>query len=92
MEKRRAPHLRDVRMLPGLRAARERAGISQRGLARSLGMSQPFVNALERLRQGCRGDTLERLSGALGVDEATLTTPPPPEAAPDVPVPAAAVS
>ena len=51
-----------------LRAARERAGLSQRDLAERAATSQPAVNRYERGRVQPRADVLQRLLAACGSD------------------------
>ena len=52
--------------LPTLRAARHRAGLTQRELAERAGLTRVTVGNLER-GQGCRPGTARKLSEALGV-------------------------
>jgi transcriptional regulator with XRE-family HTH domain len=53
------------RLAAGLTALREQAGLSQRELARKMGISQPRVAAIERSRN-VTIDVLEQYVGALG--------------------------
>jgi DNA-binding XRE family transcriptional regulator len=57
--------------LPGLKAARRRAGLSQRALAERSGLSRDTVGALE-LRGRASAGTIAKLAAALGVGEAAL--------------------
>jgi transcriptional regulator with XRE-family HTH domain len=51
-----------------VRAARARAGLTQRGLAERAGLPQPTIAAIERGRQDPRYETLARLMRACGQD------------------------
>ncbi|GAA1705038.1 hypothetical protein GCM10009808_23770 [Microbacterium sediminicola] len=55
-----------------LREAREAAGMSMRALARSSGVSQPFLSLVERGQSAPSLSTLYRIAGALGVAPTTL--------------------
>lgn len=55
----------ELRLAAGLTALRERAGLSQRGLAQRLGVSQPRVAAIERSRNVTL-DVLEQYVSAVG--------------------------
>ena len=59
-----------------LRAARQRAGLSQRELAERAATSQPAVNRYERGRVQPRADVLQRLLAACDTDLAHETRPP----------------
>lgn len=53
--------------LPGLRAIRQEAGLTQRELAVRSGTGQGTVAKLETLRRGAYPRTIRKLSAALGV-------------------------
>jgi transcriptional regulator with XRE-family HTH domain len=55
----------ELRLAAGLTALREQAGLSQRELARRIGVSQPRIAAIERSRN-VTIDLLEQYVGALG--------------------------
>jgi transcriptional regulator with XRE-family HTH domain len=55
----------EFRLAAGLTALREQAGLSQRELARKIGVSQPRIAAIERSRN-ITIDVLEQYVGALG--------------------------
>jgi transcriptional regulator with XRE-family HTH domain len=55
----------ELRLAAGLTALRERAGLSQRELAKRVGVSQPRIAAIERSRN-VTIDILEQYVGALG--------------------------
>jgi transcriptional regulator with XRE-family HTH domain len=55
----------ELRLAAGLTALREQAGLSQRDLARRLGVTQPRVAAIEKSRN-VTIDVLEQYVGALG--------------------------
>jgi transcriptional regulator with XRE-family HTH domain len=55
----------ELRLAAGLTALREQAGLSQRELARKMGISQPRIAAIERSRN-VTIDVLEQYVGALG--------------------------
>ncbi len=55
----------ELRLAAGLTALRERAGISQRELAKRIGVSQPRIAAIERSRN-VTIDVLEQYVTALG--------------------------
>ena len=58
--------------LPGLRAARRRSGLTQRGLARAAGVGKGTVSELETGRRGAYARTTRRLASALGTEVADL--------------------
>ena len=60
--------------LPGLRAARQEAGLTQRELAARSGTGQGTVSKLEILRRGAYPRTIRKLSAALGVAPAALVS------------------
>ena len=66
---------RGTREVPGLRAARKRASLSQRDLEKLSGVS--YVN-VSRLENGQRAthETIDKLAGALGVEVEELLGPP----------------
>ena len=55
----------ELRLAAGLTALREQAGLSQRDLAKRLGVTQPRVAAIERSRN-VTIDVLEQYVGAVG--------------------------
>lgn len=55
----------ELRLAAGLTALREQAGLSQRELARRMGVSQPRVAAIEQSRN-VTIDVLEQYAGAIG--------------------------
>ncbi|HEV2859026.1 MAG TPA: helix-turn-helix transcriptional regulator [Solirubrobacterales bacterium] len=55
-----------------LRIARQRAGLTQQGLADRLGIHQSGVSAWERGRCVPKPETVNRLSDALGVEPSEL--------------------
>jgi transcriptional regulator with XRE-family HTH domain len=55
----------ELRLAAGLTALREQAGLSQRELARKIGISQPRIAAIERSRN-VTIDVLEQYVSALG--------------------------
>ena len=59
-------------MLPGLKRARERAGLSLRELSDASGMDYSMISKLENLRRGAQGRNVRRLAEALGVTPADL--------------------
>lgn len=59
-------------LLPGLRAARQGAGLTQRELATRSGTGQGTVSKLETLRRGAYPRTIRKLSAALGVAPADI--------------------
>lgn len=59
-------------LAPNLRAACQRLGISQEGLADSAGIDRTSVSALERGRYAASMDVIERLALALNVEPASL--------------------
>ena len=58
--------------LPGLRAARQRLGLTQRQLASRAGMGRGTICKLENLSRGAYPQSLQKLSAALGVTPAEL--------------------
>jgi len=54
--------------LPGLRAARQRRGLTQRELAKRAGVSPNSVNELETGRRGGYPTSVRRLARALDTD------------------------
>jgi DNA-binding XRE family transcriptional regulator len=64
-------HNRSV-LLPGLRQARQRAGVTQRELARIAGASKNTITELEVGRRGAYPRTVRRLAEALGTKVADL--------------------
>ena len=58
--------------LPGLRAARQKAGLTQSELAELAGVACGTVHRLETLERGCYPRTLRKLAMALGVAPAHL--------------------
>jgi transcriptional regulator with XRE-family HTH domain len=56
---------RNILLAQGLRAVRKRAGVSQKELARRLGVSQPRVAAIEKA-EDVNVSTLARYAAALG--------------------------
>lgn len=63
-------------LLPGLKAARLKAGLTQEQLAISAGLSSATVFKHEQGQvSGINGRTLEALARALGVDVASLFLP-----------------
>ncbi|MFN4251458.1 helix-turn-helix domain-containing protein [Deinococcus sp.] len=64
-------------LLPGLKAARSRAGLTQEQLASVAGISSATVFKHEQGQvKGVSGKTLQALSRALGVDTTALFLPP----------------
>src|SRR5829696_6160416 len=61
--------------LPGLRRARELAGLTQTELADRLGTSQDVVSKWETERRGARPATAKRIADALGVSVRELAEP-----------------
>ena len=59
-------------LLPGLRLARQRLGLTQRQLATRAGMGQGTIAKLETLSRGAYPQTLQKLAVALGVSPADL--------------------
>ena len=59
-------------LLPGLRPARQRLGLTQRELAARAGMGQGTITKLERTERGAYPQTLRKLAVALGVLPADL--------------------
>jgi transcriptional regulator with XRE-family HTH domain len=58
--------------LPGLRAARQKAGLTQGELAKLAGVGRGTVHRLESLERGCYPRTLRKLATAFGVAPAHL--------------------
>jgi transcriptional regulator with XRE-family HTH domain len=58
--------------LPGLRAARQKAGLTQDELAKLAGVGRGTVHRLETLERGGYPRTLRKLATALGVTPAYL--------------------
>jgi transcriptional regulator with XRE-family HTH domain len=58
--------------LPGLKAARQKAGLTQNELAKLAGVGRGTVYRLETLERGGYPRTLRRLARALGVTPAQL--------------------
>jgi transcriptional regulator with XRE-family HTH domain len=58
--------------LPGLRAARQKAGLTQGELAELAGVARGSVHRLETLKRGGYPRTLRKLATALGVAPAQL--------------------
>lgn len=67
----RASRYRDARPLPGLRAARQRAGLSRAALARLAGLDTSYLGTIER-GANAMPETRARLAAALGVDGVVL--------------------
>ena len=64
-------------LLPGLKAARNRAGLTQEQLAAAAGISSATVFKHEQGQvKGVSGKTLEALSKVLNVETSTLFLPP----------------
>jgi len=61
--------------MPGLRAARERALLTQAELAARAGIQRATVNRIETGITAARFATVRRLAEALGVPAADLLTP-----------------
>lgn len=59
--------------LPGLRDARRRSGLTQRGLAETASVGRGTVSELEAGRRGAYPRTMRRLADALGTEVADLT-------------------
>jgi transcriptional regulator with XRE-family HTH domain len=62
----------DITGLPGLRAARQARGLSQRGLGKVSGVDASTICHLETAVRDARGVTLRRLAAVLGVPPAQL--------------------
>jgi transcriptional regulator with XRE-family HTH domain len=58
-----------------LRAARERAGLSQTQLGRHLGFSQPYVSAVEAGRRNLTLTAMNAFARAVGCTLSVLLTP-----------------
>jgi transcriptional regulator with XRE-family HTH domain len=65
--------------LLGLRAARQKAGLTQSELAELAGVARGTVHRLETLERGCYPRTLRKLATAFGVEPAQLVRDPRPE-------------
>jgi transcriptional regulator with XRE-family HTH domain len=65
--------------LPGLRAARQKAGLTQSELAELAGVARGTVHRLETLERGGYPRTLRKLATALGVEPAQLVRDPRPK-------------
>jgi hypothetical protein len=61
----------ETHALPGLKAARERAGLTRRALSKLAGLGKDAASYLERGNRASAG-TITKLAGALGVDRAVL--------------------
>ena len=70
-EKTTSGHNRSV-LLPGLRTARQRAGETQRELARIAGVGKNTITELEVGRRGAYPKTVRRLAKALETEVADL--------------------
>jgi transcriptional regulator with XRE-family HTH domain len=70
-EKTTSGHNRSV-LLPGLRQARQRSGLTQRGLSELAGIGKGTVAELEAGRRGAYPRTVRRLSNALETEVADL--------------------
>ena len=55
-----------------IKEIRQRMRVSQIDLARSAGISQPFLCDLENNRRGAKPETMTRIADALGVSVADL--------------------
>lgn len=60
--------------LLGLRATRQKAGLTQRELAELAGVARGTVHRLETLERGCYPRTLRKLATAFGVAPAHLVS------------------
>jgi transcriptional regulator with XRE-family HTH domain len=65
--------------LPGLRAARQKAGLTQSELAEMASVARGTVHRLETLERGGYPHTLRKLATALGIEPAQLVQDPRPE-------------
>jgi transcriptional regulator with XRE-family HTH domain len=70
-EKTTSGHNRSV-LLPGLRQARQRSGLTQRELGELAGVGKGTVSELEAGRRGAYPRTIRRLAEALGTKVADL--------------------
>jgi transcriptional regulator with XRE-family HTH domain len=70
-EKITSGHNRSV-LLPGLRQARQRSGLTQRELGELAGVGKGTVSELEAGRRGAYPRTTRRLAEALGIKVADL--------------------
>ena len=70
-EKTTSGHNRSV-LLPGLRQARQRSGLTQRELGELAGVGKGTVSELEVGRRGAYPRTIRRLAEALGTKVADL--------------------
>lgn len=61
--------------MTGLRSAREKAGLSQRGLAAKAGVAFRTVQLLEAGKHDARFSTVDKLSEALGLSKPTAFAP-----------------
>ncbi len=61
--------------LPGLKAARERAVLTQMELAEKAGLGITTVNRVERLLDSARPSTVRKLAAALDVEMSKLMEP-----------------
>ena len=64
-----------MRGLPGLKVARESAGLTQKGLAEAIGMSTMFISFLECGRSDASTETLLRVAEVLGTTTDALLRP-----------------
>src|SRR3712207_1937292 len=64
-----------AREVPGLRAARKRASLSQRDLEKQSGVSYVNISRIEN-GQRAKPETIDKLAGALGVEVEELLGPP----------------
>ena len=62
----------EVIILNRIKEVRELLRVSQIELARSAGVSQPFLCDLENNRRGAKPETMTRIADALGVTVADL--------------------
>ena len=60
--------------LPGLKAARQKAGLTQSELAELAGVARGTVHRLETLERGCYPRTLRKLATALEVAPARVVS------------------
>jgi transcriptional regulator with XRE-family HTH domain len=70
-EKTTSGHNRSV-LLPGLRTARQRAGVTQQELARLAGVGKSTITELEVGRRGAYPRTMRRLAKALETEISNL--------------------
>lgn len=66
-----------------VRRLRERAGLSQRDLARASGVSAVYLGTIERAEKGASIETIEKLARGLGVEPAELLRFDAPAGSPD---------